>query len=193
MLCSGKLDKKWWQVTQLTPGELRVSDAIHSLSFKLIGSFVHTLLITGMKDTWERIECVCISIACMQSCYIAFYVLVEFLHLLILRVLAVLWHSWAVLPGACCLPQTPGAEGYSECLQPQEAALSICNPFTNVLLVSVRGLTALLSKLHLFLSHQAHLCMQPVWNSLLLFSWFLCLYPVEPLYCPSLKYIHISV
>lgn len=67
--------------------------------------------------------------------------------------MAVLWHSEAVLPGACRLPHALCAEGYSERLQPQEVAgISICNPFSNTLLVSARELTVLLSKFHLFIS-----------------------------------------
>lgn len=194
MLWSGKLDKKWWEVTRLTPSELMVSGSIHSPSFELIGSFVHTLLVTSMKDTWERTER---EGGCEHSMHAK--LLYSFLHVGWIFTFIDFTEfgcavAQAVLPGACCLPQTLCAGGYSECLQPQEvAAISICNLFSNVLLIAVRELPVLLSKLHLFLSHQAHLCMQLVWSSLQVVSWFLCLYPVEPLYCPSLKYVRISV
>lgn len=179
---------------QLTPSELMVSDSIHSLSFKSTGSFDHTLLMISTRDTWERTERESV---CEHSIHVL--LLYGFLHgwIFTFTDFKGFGHSVAQLGSAAwslLSTQTRCAGGSSECLQPQEeAAVSICNPFTDVLLVSVRELTALFSKLDLVLSHQAHLCMQLVWSSLELVSWILWLYPVEPLYCPSLKYIHISV
>lgn len=86
-----------------------------------------------------------------------------------------------MLPGACCLPQTLGAEGYTECLQPQEeAALSICHPFTNVLVVSVRELAVLIAP---GTAVHATSLEFPAISEL-----FLCLYLVEPLF---LKYVYM--